>query len=177
MLKLALSLMKISTIGLGGGYGMLPLMEEELVRKLKMLKEEEFLDIVAKAQSFPGPIAVNTAILLGRMKAGILGSIICSISIVLPPFLSILLIALMFEKVEKYSIVRNFMFGARLGVTIIIINYSLELIKRIIKSRVILGILIAGAVVIVFLKISAFLVFLIIASIVFFKATNREEKR
>ncbi|MCD6267603.1 MAG: chromate transporter [Thermotogaceae bacterium] len=177
MLKLALSLMKVSIMGLGGGYGMLPLIEEELVRKLKILKEDEFLDIVAKAQSFPGPIAVNTAILLGRMKAGILGSIICSISIVLPPFLSILLIALMFEKVEKYSIVRNFMFGARLGVTIIIINYSLELIKKMVKNRVILVILIAGAVVIVFFKISAFLVFLVVATVVFFKVTNREEKQ
>ena len=177
MLKLALSLMKVSIMGLGGGYGMLPLIEEELVRKLKILKEDEFLDIVAKAQSFPGPIAVNTAILLGRMKAGILGTIICSISIVLPPFLSILLIALMFEKVEKYSIVRNFMFGARLGVTIIIINYSLELRKKMVKNRVILVILIAGAVVIVFFKISAFLVFLVVATVVFFKVTNREEKQ
>lgn len=177
MLKLMLVLMKISAIGLGGGYGMLPLMEEELVKKMKVLNEKEFLDIVAKAQSFPGPIAINTAILLGRMKAGILGSIICSVSIILPPFFSILLIALMFEKMEKYVIVKNFMFGARLGVIIIIINYSLELIKRLVKDRITLSFLVAGAVVIASLKIPAFLVFLIIAFIMFLKMASKEEKQ
>ncbi len=176
MLKLILSLMKISAIGLGGGYGMLPLMEEEFVKKLKVLEEGEFLDIVAKAQSFPGPIAVNTAILIGRRKAGILGSIICSISIILPPFIVILLIALMFKRLEKYTVVRNFMFGARLGVTIIIINYSLELIRKVIKNRIILSILIIGAIIIVFFKISAFLVFLIIATIIFFKTASEEDR-
>lgn len=177
MLKLMLVLMKISAIGLGGGYGMLPLMEEELVKKMKVLNEKEFLDIVTKAQSFPGPIAINTAILLGKMKAGILGSIICSVSIILPPFFSILLIALTFEKTEKYVIVRNFMFGARLGVIIIIINYSLELIKRFVKDRITLSFLVAGAVIIVSLKIPAFLVFLIIAFIMFLKMVSKEEKQ
>ncbi|HDM69828.1 MAG: hypothetical protein DRP30_07950 [Thermotoga sp.] len=169
MLDLILTLMKISIIGLGGGYGMLPIMREELVEKKKKLKDSEFLSIIAKAQSVPGPIALNTAILLGRMEKGVLGSILCALSIVIPPFFAILGVAIFFEKFRHVKLVESFMKGARIGVTIIIINFAINLMRRIMNHRFaffMLALLIGGSLAIIVFKVPSILSFLVVAFII-----------
>ena len=90
-LKLFGIFFKIGAFTLGGGYAMLPLIQNEIVEKNNWIKEDEFLELLAMAQSAPGPIAVNVAVFVGYKIGGLPGTIITSLGTVLPSFLIILL--------------------------------------------------------------------------------------
>ncbi len=92
-LDLFIKFIKISFVGFGGGWAIINLIEEEVVRNSKWLSEEEFNDLIAIAASTPGPIALNAATYIGFKVGGFPGSAIASLAIVLPPFLVILAIA------------------------------------------------------------------------------------
>ena len=86
--------LKIGAFTFGGGYAMIALLERELVQKRKWLDQTEFLDMVAMAESTPGPIAVNSATYLGYKTAGIWGAIAATIGVCLSSFVVIYLISL-----------------------------------------------------------------------------------
>ncbi len=92
-LDLFIKFAKISIVGFGGGWAIINLLEEEVVRSSKWLSEEEFSDLVAIAASTPGPIALNAATYIGYKVSGFLGSAVASFAVVLPPFIVILMIA------------------------------------------------------------------------------------
>lgn len=94
--QIFLTFAKIGAFTIGGGYAMLPVIQNEIVRK-GWLKEEDFTDIVALAQSAPGLLAVNISIFTGHKLRGTKGSIIATIGSILPSFLIILAIAMMFS--------------------------------------------------------------------------------
>ena len=111
---------KIGLFTLGGGYAMLPLMEQELVDKRKWLTRADFLDTVALAQAAPGIMAANVAILVGYRRARTWGSI-CAISgAVLPSFVIILLIAVFFRAYQDNPIVNRLFKGIRPAVVALI---------------------------------------------------------
>ena len=91
-LELFFTFLKIGLISFGGGYGMIPLIREEVLASA-WLTEESFLDLVAVAESTPGPIAVNMATFVGSSQGGLLGAFVATLGVVLPSFLMILLIA------------------------------------------------------------------------------------
>jgi len=82
-------------VGFGGGWSIINLLEKEFVETSKWLSEEEFSRLVAIAASTPGPIALNVATYIGYKVAGVLGSIIATFSVSLPPYIVVLLIALL----------------------------------------------------------------------------------
>ena len=86
---------KIGSFTIGGGYAMIPLISDEIIKR-KWLPEEELPDIIALAQSAPGVLAVNMAIFTGYKIRGVKGSIAATLGSVLPSFLIILLIAMLF---------------------------------------------------------------------------------
>ena len=88
---------KIGLFTIGGGYAMIPLIEEEVVKKHRWITHEEFADLLAIAQSLPGVFAVNMAIFIGNKLYGSKGSVCATLGSVLPSFLIILLIALFFH--------------------------------------------------------------------------------
>ena len=98
---------KIGLFTIGGGYAMLPLIEAEVVEKQKWLEKEEFLDLVAIAQSAPGVFAVNISIFIGYKLRGIKGSIVTTLGAVLPSFLIILAIALFFHNFQDNLYVQH----------------------------------------------------------------------
>ncbi len=98
-LSLFLSFLKIGLFSFGGGYGMIPLIKEE-VTKNGWMSESQLLDIIGISESTPGPIAVNMATFIGSTQGGILGSIIATISVILPAFLIMLLIV---SLLKRYS--------------------------------------------------------------------------
>lgn len=100
LLELFLIFFKIGAFTIGGGYAMIPLIEEEIVDKRNLMKREEFLDAIAIAQASPGPIAVNVAIFIGRKVRKTLGSIICTLGVALPSFLIILVVSMFFAEVR-----------------------------------------------------------------------------
>ena len=108
-LSLFLSFLKIGLFSFGGGYGMIPLIKEE-VTKNGWMSESQLLDIIGISESTPGPIAVNMATFIGSTQGGILGSIIATISVILPAFLIMLLIV---SLLKRYS--ENKYIGAALA--------------------------------------------------------------
>ena len=98
---------KMGLFTIGGGYAMIPLMEKEIVEKRHWVEREEFLDIMAVAQSAPGVFAVNISIVIGYKKAGLKGSVACALGNVLPSILIILLIALGLRHFRGNEFVEN----------------------------------------------------------------------
>ena len=98
-LELFLSFFKVGLFCFGGGYGMLPLMEETVVAK-GWLTAEQFYDFVGVCESTPGPIAVNMATYVGAVTGGPLGSIVATLGTVLPAFIIILIIASILKGVK-----------------------------------------------------------------------------
>ena len=79
-------MLKIGLFAFGGGYAVIALIEGELVEKKKWLGKEEFLDMVAIAESTPGPVAVNAATYVGYKQGKFPGSLLATIAVCLPSF-------------------------------------------------------------------------------------------
>ena len=90
------SFFKIGLFTFGGGYAMLPLIEQELIAKRGWIEHKEFLDLLTLAQSVPGPIAINTSVFVGYKMRGLKGAVAALLGSVLPSFVIILAIALLF---------------------------------------------------------------------------------
>lgn len=105
-LKLFVTFLEIGLVSFGGGYGMIALIREKVLIN-NWLTESEFLNFVGIAESTPGPIAVNMATFVGSSQAGVLGSLVATIGVVLPSFIIILIIASIFKNLLKYEIVKS----------------------------------------------------------------------
>ena len=101
-LRLFLTFLKIGAFSFGGGYGMISLMREECLSN-SWLTEEELLNMIAVAESTPGPIAVNMATFVGSSQGGIWGALLATLGVVLPSFIIILLIAMFLKRVLRYA--------------------------------------------------------------------------
>lgn len=97
---LFISFLKIGAFSFGGGYAMLPLIEDEIIKVHGWLSTSEFVDIIAIAEMTPGSIAVNSATFLGYKVSGILGSILATFAVILPSFI---VMSLIFHFVEKFK--------------------------------------------------------------------------
>ena len=87
-------MLKIGLFTFGGGYAMLALFEHEFVEKKHYMDKDEFLDMVALAESTPGPIAINSATYIGYKQMKFLGALIATIGICIPSFIIIFVISL-----------------------------------------------------------------------------------
>ncbi|MDR3539767.1 MAG: chromate transporter [Desulfosporosinus sp.] len=86
ILKIFLSFFKISPLSFGGGFAMIPIIEDEVVRKQQWVTKEQIVDVFAIIQSLPGAIAVNAASLVGYQIAGVFGAIAAFLGVILPTF-------------------------------------------------------------------------------------------
>lgn len=111
-LRLFLVFLEIGVVSFGGGYGMISLIREQVISN-GWLTENEFLDVIAVAESTPGPIAVNAATFIGSKQAGIPGALCATLGVVLPSFIIILLIAALIRGLLKYKGVQAFLSGVR----------------------------------------------------------------
>ncbi len=102
----------IGAVTFGGGSGMISMIREKML-DYGWLTDEELLNMVAVAESTPGPIAVNIATFVGSSQGGILGAFIATLGIILPSFIIILLIASLIKNFLKYKGVEAFLFGVR----------------------------------------------------------------
>lgn len=118
--ELFFSFFKIGTFTIGGGYAMIPLMEQELVDRRRWLSREEFLDQLALSQSMPGVLAVNMATGLGYRLRGLPGSVAAVAGNILMPIALILLFAAIFQHWRDNVIVERFFMGVRPAVVALI---------------------------------------------------------
>ena len=112
--------LKIGTFTLGGGYVMLPMIEREVVQRKHWIDSEEFLNMIALAQAAPGLIAVNSAIFIGWRIGGWRGVIATVLGAVLPSFLIILAIAMLFQDYKDLPAVEAIFKGIRPAVVALI---------------------------------------------------------
>ena len=121
---------KIGIFTLGGGYAMIPLIEEEVVNRHRWVSREEMLDLIAIAQSCPGVFAINIAIFIGYKLNKVRGAIATSLGTALPSFLIILIIAMFFHQFEDNKVVDAMFRGIRPAVVALIAVPTFNLGKR-----------------------------------------------
>lgn len=118
--ELFFTFLKLGAFTIGGGYAMIPLIEKELIDKRAWFDREEFLELLALAQSAPGIIAMNIAVSVGYKAKGKAGMLMASLGAVLPSFLIILLIAAVFTSFRDNPVVERIFKGIRPAVVALI---------------------------------------------------------
>lgn len=124
----------LSAFTFGGGYVIITLMKKKFVNEYHWIEEDEMLDLVAIAQSAPGAIAVNGAIVAGYKLAGIAGVILCVAAAILPPFLIISLISLFYDAFRQNQIVAWMLSGMQSGVAAVIVSVVYEMIGDLMRK-------------------------------------------
>lgn len=161
LIELFISIFKIGAFTFGGGYAMIPLIEEEVVKNKGWLSKEEFVDILVVAQSLPGALAVNTSVFLGYKISGIFGAITALLAVVLPSFFIILLIAMFFIQFRSNYYVNAAFKGITAAVPILVLIGAVSLAKGLEKnSRTVITIIIS-LVVLMFFDIHPVIVIII----------------
>jgi chromate transporter len=107
---------KIGGFTFGGGIAMIPLIQKEASEKNKWVTDDDILEIVAIAESTPGPIAINSATFVGYRAAGFLGSIAATLGVVLPSFVIILALSFVLTQFQQLTAVQYAFTGIRAGV-------------------------------------------------------------
>lgn len=120
---------KIGLFTIGGGYAMVPLIEEEVVNKKHWITKEDFIDLLAVAQSVPGVFAVNFSIFIGYKLKRFPGALALALGAILPSFLIILSIALFFHRFKEYEAVENIFKGIRPAVVALIAAPTFSMAK------------------------------------------------
>lgn len=144
-LKLFISFFKIGAFTFGGGWAMIPLIEREVVDKQNWIKQEDFVDALAIAQSLPGVLAVNISILIGNKLRGLKGCLMATLGTILPSFLIILAIAIWFVQTYDNPVVERIFKGIRPAVVALIVSpvFSTAKTARINIKTVIIPIIVA----------------------------------
>jgi len=135
------STFKISACTFGGGYVIVPLIRKRFVEDLQWIDEQEMLDLISVAQFSPGPIAVNTSVMVGYRMAGVLGALICALGTILPPMLIISLISLFYNEFRQNRLVNGLMLGMQAGVAAVICNVIIDMAKKVIVTKKLLDVL------------------------------------
>ncbi|MBQ9692655.1 MAG: chromate transporter [Clostridia bacterium] len=133
-LELFLTMLKIGLFTFGGGYAMIALIENEMVTKKKWIEKDEFLDMVAIAESTPGPIAINSATYIGYKISGVFGSIAATVAVCIPSFIIIYLISLFFDAFLSLTYVAYAFNGIQVCVIYLILSAGLKMLKGINKT-------------------------------------------
>lgn len=133
-LKLFLVMFKIGLFTFGGGYAMISLLESELVAKRKWLESDEFLNVVAIAESTPGPVAINAATYVGYKLAGVWGSLSATVAVALPSFSIIFLISLFFDAFLSLKYVAYAFDGIQVCVIFLILSAGVKMLIKLEKT-------------------------------------------
>ncbi len=133
-LKLCLQLFavffKIGLFTFGGGYAMIPLIQRETSEKKGWISEQDIMDIIAVAESTPGPISVNSATFIGYQNAGVIGSAFATVGLVMPSFLIIFLLSSIIRQFSENMYVQYAFFGIRAGVLALIVKAFVSMSKQ-----------------------------------------------
>ena len=120
---------RVGLFTLGGGYAMIPLIQTEVVDRHKWVSKEEFLDLIAIAQSCPGVFAANISIFIGYKLRKVPGAIVSCLGTCLPSFIIILLIAMFFHQFQDNPVVASIFRGIRPAVVALIAVPTFNLAK------------------------------------------------
>lgn len=130
VLTLFTTFFRIGAFTFGGGYAMIPLIQREIVETHKWLDEDDILSVIAISESTPGPIAINMATFVGYKTAGVLGSVMATLGVVLPSFIVILLVSGLLREFYTLPVVGYAFEGIRAGVLALIAKALWTLYKK-----------------------------------------------
>lgn len=128
-LNLFLVFFKIGAFTFGGGYAMVPIIQSEVAEKRGWIKNEDILDILAISESTPGPIAINSATFVGYQVAGVFGSVMATLGVVLPSLIIISIVAYFFKQFLAFKVVKYAFMGIRAGVLALIVKAAKNMMK------------------------------------------------
>ncbi|MDD3822406.1 MAG: chromate transporter [Sphaerochaetaceae bacterium] len=128
----------LSAFTIGGGYVIVPLMRKTFVDKLGWIEEKEMLDLIAIAQSAPGPIAVNTSILIGYKIASVTGALVTLLGTILPPLIMLTLLSYVYGAIKDSAMVKTLFYGMSIGVAIVILDAVVTMARTVLATKKIL---------------------------------------
>ena len=132
--ELLITFAKIGAFTFGGGYAMIHLLENEFVSKKKWIEEDEFMDLVAIAESTPGPIAINCSTYIGYKKERILGAVLATLGMCIPSFTIIFCISLFFNQFLSIGWVASAFKGIQVCVVFLILSAGVKMLKKMKKK-------------------------------------------
>lgn len=167
LLSLFLTFAKIGGFTFGGGYAMIPLIQREAVTKHHWVTDDDIMDIIAIAESTPGPVAINSATFVGYKVAGVLGSAAATLGVVLPSFIIIYCVAGILREFQDLKVIKYAFAGIRAGVIALICKALINMYKKAPKdviSYVLMGVSFALAVLPLFVNFKINAVYIIIGA-------------
>ena len=169
------SFFKIGAFTFGGGYAMIPLIQNEAVEKRGWVTDDDILEVIAIAESTPGPIAINSATFVGYRAAGVLGSVCATLGVVLPSFVIILLISFVLKQFQDIKAVQYAFQGIRAGVLALLCKSLWTMYKKSPKGWVSYMVMAAAFVLTAFLGVNV--IFVVVGCAVFGLITSRYMKK
>ena len=163
-LRLFLTFARIGAFTFGGGYAMIPLIQRETVEKQGWVSQEDILDVVAIAESTPGPIAINAATFIGYKTAGPWGAMCATLGVVLPSFCIIAALCFLLQQFQDFLPVRYAFWGIRAGVLALILRAMWTMYKQCPHNAVAWAVMGAAFVLAAVLKCSVLPVILLCAA-------------
>ncbi|WZL74132.1 chromate transporter [Clostridiaceae bacterium 35-E11] len=139
LIKMFFIFIKIGTFTLGGGYAMIPLIQEEIVKKNQWIDEEEFIDIIALSQTIPGALAINSSTYIGYRLFGFKGALLGCLGTMLPSVVIILAIAIFFTQFRDMAFIESIFKGIRPAVVALILAAVLKMGKSVEKNILNIG--------------------------------------
>ena len=128
---LFITFFKIGLFTFGGGYAMIPLIQDQVVNKHKWLRAQEMNDMILIAESTPGPIAINSSTYVGYRVGGFLGAFFATLGVVLPSFCIILIISYFFRDLLSFPLIAAAFKGIKIAVAILILDAAWRIGKAI----------------------------------------------
>ena len=156
---------KIGAFTFGGGYAMIPLIQQEVAERRHWLEDGDILDIVAIAESTPGPIVINTATFVGYQICGVFGAFCATLGVVLPSFLVIYVISFVLRQFSSLAVVQYAFNGIRAGVLALLLKALLSMYRQSPKGGAAYAIMAGAFVLTAFLDVDAVLVILACAAV------------
>ena len=130
LLTLFLTFLKIGAFTFGGGYAMIAMLENEFVSKKKWIDSDTFIDMVAIAESTPGPLAINSATYIGYKLAGIAGAAVSTAAVCIPSFVIIYAVSLFLDEFMSCKLVANAFKGIQVCVVYLVFSAGLKMLKQ-----------------------------------------------
>ncbi len=177
---LFLTFFKIGAFTFGGGYAMIPLIQKEVVDNHKWVTADDILEVIAIAESTPGPIAVNAATFVGYKFGGFWGAFCATLGVVSPSFLIIVLLSSLISRFQDNKVVQYAFFGIRAGVLALIVKALVNMYRKCPKSSVAYCIFAFSFIMVALLNIKAIYVLIACALIglaASFVAKRKEAKK
>lgn len=122
-----------------GGYAIVGIMKDKFVNKKGWISEDEFVDLLTIGQSAPGPIAINTSILVGYRICGLIGALVTVLGTTLPPLIIMSFVAIGYEYFKDLKVIRYMMRGMQAGVAALLVSITLDMFINLTKQKSILS--------------------------------------